>query len=402
MQRYLEIIGLLLVVIVAGALIWRYSSACDCDVSTGGEANAATPADTTSRRFPGQTWPLYRGNVSLRGVSSAVIPDAPELVWTFKTEEAVKSSPVIAFGKVFIGSDDGHLYALDAKTGEKVWAFKAEDAIEAPPTVHGKRVFIGSVDAFVYCLDAESGELKWKYQTEDKITGAVNLSTRADGKTIAVVGSHDTYLHCLDAESGELLWKYETANFINGTPVVAEGMTMFGGCDGLIHVVSLADGKKVREIEIGGYVIGSAAARGSEVYVGHYGNRFVCADIREGKIVWEYRDRNFPFASSPALTDEKVVFGGRDKQVHCVTRDAGKRLWRFRTRGDVDSSPVIVDDKVVVGSSDGRLYMLSLEDGKQTWSYEIGEAITGSPGVTNNLIVVGSEDGSVYAFGKKN
>ncbi|MBI1371613.1 MAG: PQQ-binding-like beta-propeller repeat protein [Phycisphaera sp.] len=400
MKRYFEIFAFGFAIIVAGVLTWRLTVGCQCG---GNAADAATPVEAAAPATSAleSVWPRYRGNPQLQGVSKATLPDEPVLKWTFKTGDGIKSSPVISFGKVYIGSDDGSVYALDQKTGRKVWSFKTEDAVEAPPTVHGSRLYVGSDDGEVYCLDAETGELKWKYATDDKIVGAVNVTARPDGRTVAVVGSHDTYLHCIDAETGEPVWKYETSNFINGTPVVAEGMTMFGGCDGLIHVVSVADGKKVREIEIGGYVIGSAAAFGPTVYVGHYGNEFVAADIREGKILWTYKDRSFPFASSPAVTDTQVVFGGRDKQVHCVNRADGKRVWRFGTRGQVDSSPVIVGDKVVVGSSDGRLYILNLKDGTQTWSYEVGDAITGSPAVVNGLIVVGCDDGNVYAFGDK-
>ena len=78
-----------------------------------------------------------------------------------------------------------------------------------------------------------------------------------------------------------------------------------------------------------------------------------------------------------------MVFGGRDKQLHCVNRADGKGLWSFSTRGKVDSSPVICGDKVVVGSDDGRLYMVSLADGKELWTYEIGQPVGSSPAVVD-------------------
>ena len=72
--------------------------------------------------------------------------------------------------------------------------------------------------------------------------------------------------------------------------------------------------------------------------------------------------------STPAVLSDRVVIGGRDKFVHCLNKDTGKKIWTFRTRGKIDGSPVLCDGKVVIGSEDGRLYFLSLADGKQIWS----------------------------------
>ncbi len=164
---------------------------------------------------------------------------------------------------------------------------------------------------------------------------------------------------------------------------------MFGGCDGLLHVLSLADGKQVKEVEAGAYVPGSVALADGHAYFGQYENEFLCVDLKAGKKAWSFHDRDFPYLSSPAVTPQVVVFGGRDKLLHCVKRQDGKALWGFATRGKVDSSPVICGNKVVVGSDDGRLYVVSLDKGKQLWSYEVGQPIGSSPAVARERIVVG-------------
>jgi eukaryotic-like serine/threonine-protein kinase len=169
----------------------------------------------------------------------------------------------------------------------------------------------------------------------------------------------------------------------------------------LLHLVSLKDGAKVKEVEAGAYIAGSGAFEGNRFYIGHYENEFLCADLDAGKITWRYKDRAFPYFSSPALTKDRVIFGGRDKKLHCVNKDTGEQIWSFPTKGKVDSSPVVCDDKIVVGSEDGRLYVIRLSDGTRVWDYEIGQGIIGSPAVIDGLVVIGSEDGSIYGFGKK-
>ena len=138
-----------------------------------------------------------------------------------------------------------------------------------------------------------------------------------------------------------------------------------------------------------------------QVYVGNYDNIFLKADINSEKILWEYKESDAPFFSSPAIGEDRVVVGSRDEHVHCIDRNDGKKIWTFATLGEVDSSPVICGDKVIVGSEDGNIYMIKLSDGSKVWSYEIGQGITSSPAVAQGMVVIGCDDGYVYAFGTK-
>src|SRR5262249_52161943 len=155
------------------------------------------------------------------------------------------------------------------------------------------------------------------------------------------------------AATGKVVWTYETENYINGMPAIANGKVIFGGCDGLLHVVNLTTGKRIRALPVGDYIAGSATIDGPLAYLGHYGNGVVCVDVNAGKLVGTYRERASPYFSTPAVTADRVVIGGRDKQVHCINRQTGKGVWLYRTRGKVDSSPLIADGKVLVGSEDG-------------------------------------------------
>ncbi|MHC4993300.1 MAG: outer membrane protein assembly factor BamB family protein [Planctomycetota bacterium] len=121
--------------------------------------------------------------------------------------------------------------------------------------------------------------------------------------------------------------------------------------------------------------------------------------VDDGEIVWEYANPRFPFFSSPAIASDRLVFGGRDKQLHCVRRDSGEPLWTVKTRRKVDGSPVICGDKVVFGSVDGTLSVVRLADGGSVWTYDIGQSLFSSPAVADGLILIGCNDGRLYAFG---
>lgn len=348
------------------------------------------------------SWPMFRGNQKQTGIASGALPDQLELLWKFETEGPILSSAVIADGKVFFGADDFNVYALNFESGEKVWEYKTEAPVEAPPMYLDGTIYIGSTDNYLYSLNARDGSLNWKFETFDKIVGSANWAHfEGEPNPLIVIGSYDGALYGLDSKSGEKKWEYVSQNYINGSPAVLEDKTVVGGCDALVHSVSIKNGTALSTFEVDAYIAASVAYNDGKIYVGHYGNEFVCIDMDEQELVWNYKDRNFPFMSSPAVTDSYVVFGGRDRQIHCVEPETGDEIWKFRTRGKVDSSPVICDDEIVVGSEDGRLYRLQLSDGKEIQTIEIGAKILASPAVAQGRVVIGAEDGVIYAFGKK-
>ncbi|HXM35531.1 MAG TPA: PQQ-binding-like beta-propeller repeat protein [Pyrinomonadaceae bacterium] len=73
-------------------------------------------------------------------------------VWTFATRARVESSPAIAGGRVFVGSNDGRFYVLNLATGAKLWEFNAGAPLSASPAIGRGRIVIGSQDGRLYCF----------------------------------------------------------------------------------------------------------------------------------------------------------------------------------------------------------------------------------------------------------
>ena len=68
---------------------------------------------------------MFRGNLERTGVYPGGGPtQLPAVVWKFKADGGVASSPVISAGVVYFGSGAGYLYAVDVTSGREKWKFK--------------------------------------------------------------------------------------------------------------------------------------------------------------------------------------------------------------------------------------------------------------------------------------
>ena len=77
---------------------------------------------------------------------------AGKAAWTFVTKARVESSPAIAGGRVFVGSNDGLFYVLNLDTGAKLWEFNTGAPLSASPAIGRGRIVIGSQDGRLYCF----------------------------------------------------------------------------------------------------------------------------------------------------------------------------------------------------------------------------------------------------------
>src|SRR6476659_827834 len=94
-----------------GKTSWGGSLLCAFFGAVAVAASASSPAPSTA------DWPMFRGSPALVGVASGTLEPKLSLLWTFKTGKPVKSSPAIVGNRVFVGSDDDNLYAIDVATG---------------------------------------------------------------------------------------------------------------------------------------------------------------------------------------------------------------------------------------------------------------------------------------------
>jgi hypothetical protein len=73
-------------------------------------------------------------------------------MWDYTTAGEVLSSPAVADGKVYVGSNDNKLYCLNASTGALIWSYTTGNYVWSSPAVAEGNVYVGSYDGKVYAF----------------------------------------------------------------------------------------------------------------------------------------------------------------------------------------------------------------------------------------------------------
>jgi outer membrane protein assembly factor BamB len=339
-------------------------------------------------------WPQFRGDARQSGVAASGLPDDLVPRWTFKAGDSIEGAAAVADGVVYVASMDQHLYALDLATGKENWKYRARP-FKAPPSYRSGLVYVGDEEGRFHCVDASTGKSRWTFEAGAEIPSGANFAGDA-----VLFGSADEHLYCLSPE-GKLKWKFRlTGGPVMGSPAVVGDRVLVSGCDSTLHVLDAGTGKELAAVQLGGQTAAAPAVSGAQVYLPTMTNHVLAIDWKKAEVLWDYAAprRQQPFYASAAVTDDLVIAGSRDKQVHAIDRKSGNPAWTFATRNRVDSSPVVVGRRVVVGSLDGNLYVLDLAKGTELKKLKLDGAIAASPAVAGECLVIGTTKGTVYCF----
>jgi polyvinyl alcohol dehydrogenase (cytochrome) len=174
-----------------------------------------------------------------------------KLKWAFGYPHAVRAfaQPTVVAGRVFIGSQGGKVYSLDAHSGCIYWEFGADKSVRSAvvigPRADGWSAYFGDFGANVYAVDAMTGSLLWKTRIEDHQAARVTGSPTLVGATLFVpvssieeaTGANPSYPCCnfrgsvvaLEALTGKLLWKgYTVMQEATPTVMSSAGVQMMG------------------------------------------------------------------------------------------------------------------------------------------------------------------------------
>jgi outer membrane protein assembly factor BamB len=289
------------------------------------------------------------------GLVLAVQARTGRIVWHRQFARCIAASPAVGNGVVYVGfvappacrgNAPSFVAALDARSGRTIWRFRA-GTVETPPLLVDGRVYFGSWDHRVYAVDARTGHLDWSFTTGDKVKGGVAFA----GRTI-FAGSYDGRLYALGANSGRLRWVAGGGALggLYATPSVANGRVFVGSTNGRVYAFASSDGRLLWSTRTGSYVYSPAALAGGAAYIGSYDHRLYALSQVTGRTRWTF-DAGAPISGAPTVLSGLVYFstcgscssyesnpGAR--RTFAVNAGTGRLAWRFP---DGEYSPVIAD-----------------------------------------------------------
>ena len=234
---------------------------------------------------------------------------------------ALRTSPVVHAGYVYIASDDGNIWWYDKLVGPSVpfyWWNPVAAGVSTTPEVWQSSPAIG--------IDSNSG---------------INVVT-----TLCIGGANKMYCLQLDdvLHTAACRWTYPTGGAILSSPAIAGGACVFGCSDFWVYCVDLYDGTFLR---------------------------------------WKYQTSS-SVVSSPYIYNNVVYVGSNDYNLYALTFSGGHFKWKFSTAGMVKSSPIVYGPYVYVGSYDKSFYAIDTAVGTKVWSFVMNNNVESSPAVDNN------------------
>ncbi len=367
------------------------------------------------------TWPQYRSEVTHAGVAPPGTTVGPgiALYWNstplaIGTYTASKSSPTVDEKYIYIGVDDGQLYALNKTNGEIVWSFKThkyfKEMNQTDPNhrgIHGtacydeEYVYVGDYSGYNYCLDKETGTLVW----ENKLGGSIGASPVLYNEYLFTAVEFPTpngKIFVQNKSDGSVVWETEyLGNHPHSSVTIdpTRGYCFVGANNGYFFCFDFVNKEQVWKYKTGGEIKSTAAVAGDLVYITSWDYKLHAFWIENGTQHFTFSTKERTM-SSPSVWDGKVYFGSHDDILYCINAFTGEKYWSYKTGGSITSSPTVVGDTgvVLIGSKDRKVHMLDARDGEHLWSYETTGWVTSVPTATGNALYVFDDKGRVWCF----
>jgi outer membrane protein assembly factor BamB len=209
--------------------------------------------------FPLTHWDQFRHNIG----NNAVVRGTLSSSWRIQTDGPFSSSPSLTGDAIYIGNNNGTLYAIQAQSGNVLWTFHTESPLMTNPLVIHGSVIVGEGNQISYVAD--------------------------DGRT--QVGTSENAIIALDASSGRERWRVQLAGTGMPTPALVDGVLVEHDGSGEVTGIDASNGHVLYKTHIGG-----AASMVSLLPVGRH--RFVTTSVspnsvweidgRSGKVIWQH------------------------------------------------------------------------------------------------------------------
>ena len=277
---------------------------------------------------------------------------------------AVTSQPVVVGSILYLGTSDGTLMALDSQTGVEKWRYQSRGPVSRPPVVTIDLVVFSNEADQVVALDAITGKFRWQYkgETPEEYTLRGHAGVVIDGERIFTGYSNGT-LVALRKDTGSVAWstslKAEADRFmdVDATPIVVKDRVYATSSSGGVYALDKATGLVRWRLPFYDAVapsssgnIGGLASDGKAIYVSVADLGTYAVDLG-GNVMWRIGAKGGGEPAEPVLWNDMVIYSLAHDGMFLTDKRSGETLEYFDPGDGISAAPVV--------TSDGRLFVLS-------------------------------------------
>jgi polyvinyl alcohol dehydrogenase (cytochrome) len=436
----------------------------DVTGATVGRCSTRQVASGSGLQAPGSGTGLWGGwspdpnNTRFQPANRAglTMADVPRLTlkWAIGFPDATSawSQPTVAAGRLFVGSQNGTVYALEPKSGCILWIFSAKTVGS-----EGKTVYVGDTGGNVYALEVETGRALWSRLMDEHPYARVTGSPTFHGGRLYVpissieetAASQPGYECCtfrgslvaLDAETGRSVWQTFMVPPSQAMGKSAAGVPVWGPSGvGIWNAPTIDVKRSLLYVTTGNTYSGAAQPTGDAV---------IALDLGTGAIKWirqvtpgdvfgcrpgspncgEKAGPDFDFgtpAMLATLSDGRnlIVVGQKSGLAYAMDPDKeGAIVWQYRAGqgsiwGGIQWGAAVDSDRAYLPISDirtptpGGLHAVALETGERVWYHPppplkcqsgpgCNAALISAPTLIPGVLFSGSNDGALRAHATK-
>lgn len=324
--------------------------------------------------------------VDTEAVVSAFAADTGAKLWSVPIGSTGKDFRDSLFGGgaavegniVYASSGVGDVAALNAADGSVVWKVKPSGPLRGAPTVAFGGVYVITQDNQIIALNAADGAVQWQ-ATASLESGSVfgAASPAADQSTI-VAGFSSGEVQAYRYENGRDLWEdalartsmalsVSTLTDVDADPVIDRGRVFALGQGGRMASYDLFTGQRVWEISIAG--ISTPYVVGEWVFAMTDDAKLLCVARATGKVRWITQLSRF--------------------RVETEKKKKDPIRW---------TGPILAGGRLIAVNSEGQMVEFSPTDGSTLASMDFDEPISQPPVVANNILYILEDDGRITAW----
>jgi len=347
------------------------------------------------------------GDGFLRGFD----PDTGAVIWDhYLGGFHLSAAPTAHEGVLYTGGDNGYVYAVDIESGSTLWGTNLlAETILSSPVVGGDKLFIGTSsleNSSFFAIYRSNGTICWNLSMGFELNGYGFQGTPVFWNDRVYIGDGWGTVYCLDAEGfrdgendgqqaeqytgpngSDIIWKKEDPGGVYiGSPMLADGKLFIGNNNGLFQCLDAGTGNVIWNSTVGSgpipRITSCPSYRDGIVYVttkrswGPYGSleggAVIAMDADSGSAIWRFNLTVPLSASSPVLGEGVLLFGGRDRQVHCLSTtteniaDEKREIWSVHVGAPLKSTFAVAMGRVFVSVqndfTNGRLMAFGTPD----------------------------------------